>query len=206
MCQRNYAGRSAGQRRAERRERLLAAGLQRFGTQGYAATSIERLCTTAGVSTRNFYEEYGSKEALLIALHDRVLETAIEAVRTVFSGASERPLARRVELAVRAYVTSTASDPRWARLNYVEIVGVSPVVERHRCEWRDRWVDLLTQEGRRAAERGEAATPDFRLGAVALIGAINEIVHYWSTDGRKLPLDAVIDESVRIALAMVSAG
>jgi hypothetical protein len=41
---------------------------------------------------------------------------------------------------------------------------------------------------------------------VALIGAINEIVHYWSTDGRKIPVEDVIDESVRIALAMVAAG
>ena len=47
---RGYGGRSAAERRAERRERLLAAGLELFGTRGYAATSIERLCAAASVS------------------------------------------------------------------------------------------------------------------------------------------------------------
>src|SRR3954468_8883804 len=39
-----YGGRSAADRRAERRERLLAAGLELIGNDGYAATSIEKLC------------------------------------------------------------------------------------------------------------------------------------------------------------------
>lgn len=33
---------------------LLRAGLELFGTRGYAATSIAALCSEASVSTRNF--------------------------------------------------------------------------------------------------------------------------------------------------------
>ncbi|HEY5145458.1 MAG TPA: hypothetical protein VII82_01760, partial [Polyangiaceae bacterium] len=36
-----YRGQSNLERREERRDRLLAAGLDLFGTAGYAATSIE---------------------------------------------------------------------------------------------------------------------------------------------------------------------
>ena len=42
-----YAGRSAQQRREERRNRLLTAGQDLFGGQGYRTTSIEALCTAA---------------------------------------------------------------------------------------------------------------------------------------------------------------
>ncbi len=135
---RSYGGRSAEERRAERRERLLAAGLELFGTRGYAATSIERLCATASVSTRNFYEEFSGREELLTALHTAINERAAQALADAYAGAAEADLPTRVERAVRAFVTVTASDPRWARIAFVEVIGVSADLERHRFGWRGR--------------------------------------------------------------------
>ncbi len=106
---------------------------------------------------------------------------------------------------MRAFVTTTASDPRWARLSYVEIIGVSNAVERHRIAWRERWAEFLVSEAKRAVERGEADDRDFHLGAVALIGAVNELVHHWSMSGGKRSLDDVIAEIVRVATAAVTA-
>src|SRR5919198_3030469 len=65
--ERRYRGRLPGERRAERRRRLLDAGLELFGTVGYRGTSIERLCAQAGVTTRHFYQEFPGREALLAA-------------------------------------------------------------------------------------------------------------------------------------------
>src|ERR1700743_249076 len=79
-ARRDYGGRTATQRRAERRQRLMTAALELFGTEGYPATSIERLCARANVSTRNFYEDFASREALLIALHDQITQQAFDAV------------------------------------------------------------------------------------------------------------------------------
>ncbi|PXY23769.1 TetR/AcrR family transcriptional regulator [Prauserella sp. PE36] len=199
MPDRVYGGRTAADRRAERRQRLLDAGLELFGTEGYVATSIERLCSAAGVSTRNFYEEFTGREALLTALHDMVLERALKAVADAFARAENEPLALRIELAVRAYIATTAEDRRWARLSYVEIVGVSETVERHRLAWRERWVAFLVAEARRAVEHGEAMSRDFHLSAVALIGAVNELVYHWAVGDHRIPLDDVIAEIVRIA-------
>lgn len=201
---RTYGGRSAGERRAERRERLLRAGLDLFGTEGYAAASIEKLCTLAGVSTRNFYEEFHSREHLLMALHNRIIEQAFQAVTGALDGAEDAPVRERFHRAVRAFVTTTANDPRWARLAYVEIIGVSDMVERHRIAWRERWAGFLVSEAKRAVERREATDRDFHLGAVALIGAVNELVHDWSLSGGKRSIDDVIAEIVRVATAMVT--
>lgn len=200
-----YAGRTAADRRAERRQRLLDAGLELFGTDGYAASSIEKLCAAAAVSTRNFYEEFTGREALLLALHDDVLERAVTAVAAAFAEAGDSGIAVRVEAAVRAYLTTTAADPRWARLSYVEVVGVSDTVEQHRLAWRERWVGVLVAEAERAVVRGEAAPRDFHLGAVALIGAVNELVYHWSRGGHLIPLDDVLAEVVRLATAVVTA-
>ncbi|HEY7593214.1 MAG TPA: TetR/AcrR family transcriptional regulator [Actinophytocola sp.] len=205
VARRTYGGLSAHERRAERRERLLRAGLELFGSEGYAASSIEKLCTEAGVSTRNFYEEFNSREDLLIALHDRIIEQAFQAVRTALEDADHTPLRERCTRAVRAFITTTASDPRWARLTYVEIIGVSNAVERHRIAWRERWAEFLVSEAARAVHRGEAGARPFDLSAVALIGAVNELVHHWSLSGGKRSLDDVIEEIVRIATAAVTA-
>jgi AcrR family transcriptional regulator len=203
VAQRNYGGRSAADRRAERRERLLSAGLDLFGTEGYASASIEKLCTHAGVSTRNFYEEFASREDLLIALHVRIIEHSFQAVIAAFEGTEDAPMRERFERAIRAFVVTTASDPRWARLSYVEVIGVSDKVERHRLEWRERWADFLIAECERAVARGEATPRDFRLGAVALIGAVNELVYHYSLSGGRISLDDVIAEFVRLAIATV---
>jgi AcrR family transcriptional regulator len=205
VARRTYGGRSAVERRAERRARLLDAGLELFGTEGYAASSIEKLCNNAGVSTRNFYEEFQSREDLLIALHDRIIDEAFHSVVAALRDADDTPLRERFTRAVRAFVTTTASDPRWARLSYVEIIGVSNTVENHRIAWRERWAEFLVSEAKRAVERGEADDRDFHLGAVALIGAVNELVHHWSMSGGKRSLDDVIAEIVRVATAAVTA-
>jgi AcrR family transcriptional regulator len=205
VARRTYGGRSAADRRAERRERLMEAGLELFGTEGYATSSIEKLCTHAGVSTRNFYEEFNSREDLLITLHVRVIERSFRAVIAAFEDAAELRLAERFELAVRAFIHTTASDPRWARLAYVEVIGVSDTVEKHRITWRDKWSNFMVAEANRAVGRGEAAPRDFKMASVALIGAVNELVHHYSISRGRITLDEVIAEIVRLAVAAVTA-
>ncbi|CNF55214.1 transcriptional regulator [Mycobacterium tuberculosis] len=201
---RSYGGRSAEERRAERRERLLAAGLELFGTRGYAATSIERLCATASVSTRNFYEEFTGREELLTALHSIINERAAEALATAYAGASGAVLETRVERAVRAFVTVTASDPRWARIAFVEVIGVSAGLEQHRFRWRGQWEDALTTMAREAVERGEAIDRDYHLSMIAIIGAVNNLVHHWSARDQDIPLDDIIAELTHLILAAVT--
>jgi AcrR family transcriptional regulator len=202
--QRSYGGRTAQERRTERRERLLAAGLELFGTRGYAQTSIERLCTTASVSTRNFYEEFTNREALLTALHLRINDRGRKAVAEAYATGYDDDLATRTRRAVRAYIENSAGDPRAARINYVEVIGVSPEIERHRLEWREFWAADLLALIDDAVSRGEAAPRDYRLTAIAIIGATNNLVHHWSARGRNIPLDAITDELTRLVLALIA--
>lgn len=200
---RSYGGRSAEERRADRRERLLGAGLELFGTRGYAATSIERLCATASVSTRNFYEEFSGREELLTALHRSINERARAALDTAYAEAAADPLPARVERAVRAFVTVTASDPRWARIAFVEVIGVSAGLERHRLQWRGHWEETMLAMIREAVGRGEAADRDYRLTVIAIIGAVNNLVHHWSARDQTIPLDDITAELTHLILSAI---
>ena len=55
---RPYRGVSATDRRDQRRQRLIDAGLQLFGTRGIAAVGIVDVCAEAGLTKRYFYENF----------------------------------------------------------------------------------------------------------------------------------------------------
>ena len=203
--ERRYRGRSGEERRADRRERLLDAGLDLFGTQGYPGTSIESLCAVAGISTRNFYEEFRNREALLIALHDFANATAMDSVTRALAAADPADAAARATAAAQAFVDAMTPDPRWSRIAYIEIVGISPDMEARRRAWMERWAQVIAAEGAQLSARGLAPDRDFALTAVGLVGAINELVADWLFRASRPPIDAVVAEIVRLLVAGLSA-
>ncbi|GAA1012251.1 TetR family transcriptional regulator [Streptomyces sp. F-3] len=199
-----YGGRSAAERQAERRRRFLDAALQLFGdTPGYRATTVAALSEAAGLSTRQFYEEFCTLEDVLAALHLEVNAWAEQAVLDALAEAGRLPLAERVTALFRAYAANVTSDPRRVRIAFVEIIGVSPRLEEQRLRRRSRWVDLICAEARAAAARGEAAPRDYRIAATAFIGSVNGLLHDWSAGWVEASLDEVVDELVRQLLAIL---
>ncbi|MFF4835836.1 TetR/AcrR family transcriptional regulator [Streptomyces sp. NPDC001315] len=199
-----YGGRSAEERQAERRRRFLDAALQLFGgTPGYRATTVAALSEAAGLSTRQFYEEFRTLEDVLAALHLQVNDWAEGAVRTAVAGAEDRPLAERVTAIFHAYAANVTADPRRIRITFVEIIGVSARLEEQRLARRARWVDLICAEATAAAARGEAAPRGYRLAATAFIGSVNGLLHDWSAGWVEATLDEVVDELVRQLLGIL---
>ncbi|MDR6975808.1 AcrR family transcriptional regulator [Streptomyces sp. 3330] len=199
-----YGGKTAAQRQAERRGRFLAAALQLFGDlPGYRGATVASLSEAAGLSTRQFYEEFRTLEDVLAALHLQVNDWAEEAVLAAFAAAEDMPLVERVTGIFRAYAANVTSDPRRIRITFVEIVGVSPRLEEQRLARRARWVDLICAEASAAAARGEAAPRDYRLAATAFIGSVNGLLHDWSAGWVDATLDEVVDELVRQLLGIL---
>lgn len=193
-----YGGKTAEQRQAERRHRFLEAALQLFGdSPGYRSTTVSALSEAAGLSTRQFYEEFRTLEDVLAALHLQVNGWAEEAVLDAAVGAQDRPLVERATAIFQAYAANVTADPRRIRITFVEIIGVSPRLEEQRLARRARWVDLICAEAQAAVARGEAVPRDYRLSATAFIGSVNGLLHDWSAGWVDATLDEVVDELVR---------
>lgn len=153
-----YGGKTAEERKSERRRRFLDAGLQLFGdAPGYRATTVSALSEAAGLSTRQFYEEFRTLEDVLAALHLQVNDWAEEAALAGLAEADGLPIEGRATAAFRAYAANVTGDPRRLRITFVEIIGVSPRLERQRLARRSRWIDFVCAEATAAADRGEAA-------------------------------------------------
>lgn len=206
MAERRYRSKTTDERREERRARMLAAGLELFAAHGFRGTTIEALCAAAGVSTRNFYEEFGSREALVVTLHDDVNARAAQAVVAALADVDPTDLRARAETATRAYLDVMTSDRRWAQIALVESVGVSAEAEAHRREAIDRFVALIDAEATRLAQAGLVPRRDHRLTAVALAGALNGLVNTWTADPDwDRHVDEIAAEAARlIVLALAS--
>ncbi len=204
VSERLYREKTADERRSDRRAKLLDAAVEAFGNDGYGATSIEQLCARAGISTRNFYEEFASREELLVALHDDLNSRALEAVVAAIGVIDPNDLEARADAGVRAYFTVMTSDRRWARIALVESVGVSAEAEAHRRAAIDRFADLLELESARLAAEGLVPKRDFRLTATALVGAINGLINTWTADDEwQAHVDDVIAEAARLIVRAI---
>lgn len=196
---RPYGGVSAIQRVAERRERLLAAGLEEFGTRGVLSTGVKDICRRAGLTDRYFYESFRDSSALFTAVFDRATTHLFELVAGALVAAPASPEAQS-RAVIETYVRALADDPRLARVVFIEAPSAGPEVERHMRETLRRFarlVELGATPYMPAGMREDA----LRFGAISLVGAIERLMIEWQDGELGLSIERIIDYLVEMLLA-----
>jgi AcrR family transcriptional regulator len=199
---RRYAGASRAERDAARRTRLLDAGLDVFGTEGFAPSTIEGLCARGGVSTRHFYDHFRSREDLLVAVYDRVIADLRN--RVVSALGTLDTLEEQMRAGVTAYVVPLLADERLPRVVHLEVIGVSPALERHRRGMIHAFAGLIEVEARRLMDAEAIARRDVRLVSLGLVGATTELMVDWVIGAPRAPVDRLVEEIVHIYVASLS--
>lgn len=171
---RGYGGRSADELAAERRERLMQAALELFGTVGYAATPTEKLCAVARVTTRHFYEQFQDREALLLAVFEQVMQETRLRVLAAFTETEAAPAAGLIA-ALEAFLEAQLDDPRRARLTTMEVLGVSPRVEAARNAVITDFAQMAEAYANALAASGRLPARNYRVLAFGLVGAMHEL-------------------------------
>src|SRR5690606_18091288 len=115
---------------AERHQKLLDAGIQVIGSQGYHATTIKAVCAEAGLTERYFYESFSNSEALLCEAYAHIITQLRERIAASLSAHQAQPDSL-IEAALSSYFTYLRAHPAQARLIMVEVLGVSPTVDQH---------------------------------------------------------------------------
>ena len=193
---RSYAGRSPDERRQQRRQRLLDAGLQVFGTVGYDEATITLLCGTARVGTKAFYDEFPSREALLLAVATDIVATAAAHLEQALA-AAPRDLEQRVRAGLTAYIGFLTEDVRRVRIAYREI-RVAPL-EAERQFASSAFATLVNEQ---VAELGVGDhARDNLLLALALTGGVGELLNHWTGVVEKPPVERLVAELTRLFVA-----
>ncbi|MFI1868858.1 TetR/AcrR family transcriptional regulator [Streptomyces jumonjinensis] len=177
---RRIRGLDAEERRARRREDLLDAGLELFSAQGYQDTSIEQICKQAYVGTKSFYEVFTGKEALYLALLDRIVVDVTGRLTSALDALDDdRDESEAARALIRHFADAFVDDVRVARVTFGEGRAVTPLAEVHRRTNR-RWAASFVETAWRRL--GVAAGPHPRAVAMGLIGGLFDIISDWLLD------------------------
>lgn len=191
---RPYRGVSAEDRTAERRARLLEAGLELLGTVGWEQATMTAVCAAAKLTERYFYENFANREELLVEVADQVAAEARARVVAALADARAANAEPKVlaKAAITAFVDFVTADPRRGRVALVESAAADPLRRRRHVLLRG-FARLVVTEAH--AMFGVAALPPPRdeINAMLFVGGLAELLAAWLTGEISASRDDIVD-------------
>lgn len=196
-----YGGKSGLERKTLRREQLLAAGLEVFGTIGYVSASVKAICAQAGLTERYFYETFNDREDLLFAVYERV---ATEVATAAFQAAesAEPTIDDRARAGMSAFFGLLTGDIRKARVLSFEVVGVSERLEIRRRETMHAFANYLATVALTMYEGESPPRLDPTLTSLSMVGASNELLIEWVLGNLDMPVDELVEHCTQMIVGV----
>jgi AcrR family transcriptional regulator len=120
---RSFKGMSLEVRQAERRERLMEAGLQAYGSLGYFSVTVRDVCLEAKLTERYFYESFKNSGALFDAIYMRLVEDLQQCILTAVMQGAPDPK-EMAKLGLTAFFTRLSDDQRVTRILFIDAILV----------------------------------------------------------------------------------
>jgi AcrR family transcriptional regulator len=165
----------------DRRDTIIDTSAHVFARQGYHATGIAELCDANGLGKGAFYHYIDSKEELLAAIHDRVIdEVMLGAERVADAGGT--PSAQLAMLGDELLdVISRYPDHVWVFLHEFPALTADRADQfRERRREYERRVEMIVQAGVDSGDFRSDVDP--RLTSLAWLGMHN-YTYLWMKQG-----------------------
>lgn len=208
-----YSGLKPEARRAARREALLEAGIELFGTVGIAETKLTDICGLADLTQRYFYESFASLDEFVMEVARKLaLDVGRQIVRSGMQQSTGRDSAHAV-LAECAKIVE--DDPRVARFLFIEslraggelasvrqviLISAANALQMMRDPDADFSIESIMPVFM-ASIRGEmrGVTVESQLpGAIVMAGATAELFTAWLEGRVKMDRDSITSHLDRL--------
>jgi AcrR family transcriptional regulator len=164
-----WGGTTLADRRAGRRDKLLAAGLDLLGSAEPGGVSVRAVCRRAQLTERYFYESYADRDALVLAVYDDVAGETQRVLAAATQGLEDPEEVARA--AVEAMVGLILDDPRKGR-----VLLFAPITEPQLAGRGMRFVPAVIEMVHEHLSR-DASEQDRAMIATGLIGALMGLFH-----------------------------
>ncbi|MCU4413045.1 TetR/AcrR family transcriptional regulator [Acinetobacter sp. WU_MDCI_Axc73] len=121
--ERQFKGLSLTERKHARREKLIEAGIETYGTQGFFSVTVKDVCNEAKLTERYFYESFKKSEDLFQTIFLKLIETLQQNVMQGVMQAASDP-AKMIDAGLSALLSTLKDDPRLARIIYIDAMLV----------------------------------------------------------------------------------
>ncbi|MDV7246408.1 MULTISPECIES: TetR/AcrR family transcriptional regulator [Rhodococcus] len=187
---RQYRGRSSQERAADRRARLLEAGLQLFGTVGDKAT-MTAICAEAKLTERYFYESFRSRDDLLVQVIEGIAEEVREAAHATLQTVTGDPEVR-ARAAIATFVEILTEDPRKGRVSIIESAGAEPLRTRRRQLLR-AFASMVAEESKALYGDRAWSSPQDEITALLFVGGLSELITAWLNGEIEVSPEQIVD-------------
>lgn len=158
-------------------EEILDAAERVFIRQGYGETSLRQLMAAAEVSTTAFYARFDSKEAVLIALVERLLGGLFRAEAEALT--KVRSMEEGIERGVEVMAETLGPHRRLVAIALTEALSSGEVRKTVQRAYASL-VKLLAAQLEAAARGRDVTLPDVQALSWAYVGALHIQVLRWA--------------------------
>ncbi|MDT5178019.1 MAG: hypothetical protein QOJ95_2217 [Mycobacterium sp.] len=190
---RPYGGVQARDRVAERRRKLLDAGLELLGgSDDPADLTVRALCGEAGITARYFYESFADKDELVAAVFDGVIA---DIAATTQAAVAAAPREEQNRAGIANLVRVIADDARVGRLLFNPRL-TNAVLARKRAEVGGVFALL---SGEHAATAYQLPQHDWvKALAHFIVGGVGQTINAWVSGDLVMTQGKLVDQLARI--------
>lgn len=164
-------------RSVSRRRRIEDAALRVFSSRGYRDAAVDEIAQEAETSKGGVYFHFPNKQAIFLALLDRMAHLLEERAEAAISTQAD-PVAK-VDAALLTLVRTFAGHRSLARLFLVEALGAGREFNERMLEIHSLFSGLIQRHLDDAVASGAVPPLDTRVAGKAWFGALNEVVTAW---------------------------
>jgi AcrR family transcriptional regulator len=176
------------------RDRLMSGMAEAVAATGYAQTTVEEICSRAGVPTATFFELFRDKEDCLAASAETLLGEVVTIVTGQYS--PDKAIRYVIRDALAALLALMAQRPAAAHLIFVDGRFLTPAARQAYTSGVTLLLSLLDQVRVEADPNLESP----RSAARAAVGAIEMLIRSEILAGRAEQLPAILPQATYAAL------
>ena len=203
--ERQFKGLSLSERKQARREKLIEAGIEAYGTHGFFSVTVKDICLEAKLTERYFYESFKKSEQLFQTIFLKLIDELQQNVMQAIMQASTDSK-KMIEAGLTALLLTLKNNPRMARIIYIDAMLVQELHNQatiHETMMRfDRMIHAFVMLMMPNIDRSER---EISMVATGLNGYVTQIAIRWVMSGYKQPIDEVLSSCSVVFLALLDA-
>ncbi|NNH78053.1 TetR/AcrR family transcriptional regulator [Acinetobacter sp. ANC 5380] len=201
--ERQFKGLSLTERKQARREKLIEAGIEAYGTHGFFAVTVKDICNEAKLTERYFYESFKKSDELFQTIFLKLIDQLQHNVMQAIMQASTDPR-KMIESGLTALLTTLKDNPRMARIIYIDAMLVQELHNQatiHETMLRfDRMIHAFVMLMMPHIDRSER---EISLVATGLNGYVTQIAIRWVVSGFKQSMQEVLSSCSIVFLSLL---